>query len=116
MLAKVFEGLIHHQIYGYLEKNGLLKDVQSGFRQNRSTQDILLGTVDDWKTALDQGQDVAAVTCMIDLSKAFDTVNHNLLANKLAAYGICEGELRWFTDYLSNRRQRVIINGAGMKL
>ena len=110
----MFQGLIHHQIYGYLENNGLLKDVQSGFRQNRSTQDILLGTVDDWKTALDQGQDVAAV--MIDLSKAFDTVNHNLLANKLAAYGICEGELRWFTDYLSNRRQHIVINGAGMKL
>ena len=102
--------VIHHQVYRYLEKNGLLKDVQSSFRQNRSTQDILLGTVGDWKTALDQCQDVAAV--MIDLSKAFDTVNHNLLANKLAAYGIREGELRWFTDYLSNRRQRVVINGA----
>ena len=68
-----------------------------------------MGTVDDWKSALDQGQDVAAV--MIDLSKAFDTVNHDLLADKLAAYGIREGELRWFKDYLSNRRQHVI-NGA----
>ena len=84
-------------------QNGLLKDVQSGFRQNRSTQDIFLGTVDDWKTALDQGQDVAAV--MIDLSKAFDTVNHTLLIEKLQAYGIREGELLWFKNYLSNRRQ-----------
>ena len=91
VLAKVFEGLIHHQVYKYLEQNGLLKDVQSGFRKNRSTQDILLGTVDDWKTALDRGQDVAAVT--IDLSKAFDTVNHALLIEKLQAYGIQEGEL-----------------------
>ena len=59
---------------------------------------------------MDQGQDAAAV--MIDLNKAFDTVNHDLLADKLAAYGICEGELWWFKDYLSNRRQRVVINGA----
>ena len=84
VLAKVFEGLIHHQVYEYLEQNGLLKDVQSGFRQNRSTQDILMGTV-----ALDQGKDLAVV--MIDLSKAFDTVNHALLIEKLQAYGIRGG-------------------------
>ena len=68
--------------------------------------------MDDWKTALDRGQDVAAV--MIDLSKAFDTVNHALLVEKLQAYGIREGEL------LFNRRQRVVMDGAvyriGMKL
>ena len=67
--------------------------------------------MDDWKTALDRGQDVAAV--MIDLSKAFDTVNHALLVEKLQAYGIREGEL------LFNRR-RVVMDGAvyriGMKL
>ena len=105
VLAKVFEGLIHHQVYEYLEQNGLLKDVQSGFRQNRSTQDILMGTV-----ALDRGQDVAVV--MIDLSKAFDTVNHALLIEKLQAYGIRGGELLWFRNYLSNKRQRVIMDGA----
>ena len=109
VLAKVFEGLIHHQVYEYLEQNGLLKDVQSGFRKNRSTQDILLGTVDDWKTALDRGQDVAAV--MIDLSKAFNTVNHALLIEKLQAYGIREGELLWFKNYLCNRK-RVVMDGA----
>ena len=65
--------------------------------------------MDDWKTALDQGQDVAAV--MIDLSKAFDTVNHALLIDKLQAYGIQEGELLWFKDYLNNRR-RVVMDGA----
>ena len=58
-----------------------------------------MGTVDDWKTALDQVQDVVAV--IIDLSKAFDTVNHA----KLQDYGIWEGELLWFKDYLSNRKQ-----------
>ena len=69
-----------------------------------------MGTVDDWKTALDRGQDVAVV--MIDLSKAFDTVNHALLIEKLQAYGIWEGELLWFKNYLSNRRQRVVMDGA----
>lgn len=71
---------------------------------------ILLGTVDDWKIALERGQDVAAV--MIDQSKAFNTVNHTLLIEKLQVYGIQEGELLWFKDYLSNRRQRVIMDGA----
>ena len=69
-----------------------------------------MGTVDDRKTALDQRQDVAVV--MIDLSKAFDTVNHALLIEKLQAYGIRGGELLWFRNYLSNRRQRVIMDGA----
>ena len=105
---KVFEGLVHR----YLEQNGLLKDVQSGFRQNCSTQDILLGTVDDWKTALDKAQDVATVMIEMDLSKAFNTVNHTLLVAKLQAYGIWEGELLWFKDYLSNKKQRVVMDGT----
>lgn len=107
VLAKVFEGLIH------LEQNGLLKDVQSGIRKKCSTQDILLGTVDDWKTALDQGQDVAAV--MIDLSKAFDTVK---FAYRKAT-GIWEGELLWFKNYLCNRDEEsswMELYWIGMKL
>ena len=48
---------------------------------------------------------------MIDLSKAFDTINHNLLIEKLDAYGIHKVELSWFSDYLSERRQRMILDG-----
>ena len=93
VLAKVFEGLVLHQVYEYLEQNGLFNDVQSSFRQNCSNQDILLWTVADWKTVLDLGLDLTAV--MIDMSKAFDTENHALLIDKLQAYRIWEGELLW---------------------
>ena len=106
VIAKVFESIVHQQLYAYLEENNFLKE-QAGFRPNRSTQDILLKTIDVWKIALDDGQIVAAV--LIDLSKAFDSIIHNLLLQKLHIYGIHGVELTWFTDYLSGRRQRVVL-------
>ena len=95
ILAKVLESIVHDQVYDYLGSNNILKEKQAGFRPNRSTQDIFLRTIDDWKTALDPGHVV--VTVMIDLSKAFDTINHNLLIEKLDAYGIHGIELFWFS-------------------
>ena len=110
VLAKVFEGIVHCQLYYYLEVNDILKEEQNGFRPKRSTQDVLLKTVDDWKKALDQGEIVATV--LIDLSKAFDTINHKLLLEKLHAYGIRGTEWAWFSDYLSGRKQRVVLDGV----
>ena len=86
VIAKVFESMVHGQLYEYLSRNKILSEEQTGFRPNRSTQDALLRAIDDWKSALDRGQIVAAV--MIDLSKAFDSINHNLLLKKLHAYGV----------------------------
>ncbi len=74
------------------------------------TQDVLLKTVDDWRASLDLGKLVGSV--MIDLSKAFDSINHQALLQKLNKYGVHGGELQWFTDYLNHRRQRVLISGA----
>ena len=91
-------------------EHGILKEEQAGFRTNRSTQDVILRATDDWKRALDCGQIVATV--MIDLSKAFDTINHNLLLKKLYAYGIHGSELSWFTDYLAERKMRVVVDGV----
>ena len=65
VIAKVFESLIHDQLYDYLVLKSFLNEAQSGFQPNHSTQDVLLKTVDDWKIALDEGKIVGAV--MIDL-------------------------------------------------
>ena len=110
VLAKIFKSLVHRQLYDYLETNSLLNDAQFGFRPNRSIQYVLLRTVDDWKIALDQGEIVGTV--MIDLSKAFDIIDHPLLLKKLDAYGVRGSELKWFTDYLSGRKQRVVMDGV----
>ena len=110
VIAKVFESMVHGQLYEYLGRNKILSEEQTGFRPNRSTQDALLRAIDDWKSALDSGQIVAAV--MIDLSKAFDSINHNLLLKKLHAYGVQGVELAWFSNYLTERKQRVVMNGV----
>ena len=110
VIAKVFESIINHQLYGYLKENRILREEQAVFQPNRSTQDVLLRATDDWRKALDLGQLVATV--MIDLSKAFDTINHDLLLKKLNAYGIRGTELLWFTDYLARRKQRVVVDGV----
>ena len=85
-IAKVFESIVHQQLYGYLEENGILMEEQAGFQPNRSTQDVLLRATDDWRKALDFGQLVATV--MIDLSKAFDTINHDLVFVELNCCGL----------------------------
>ena len=110
VLAKVFESLIHQQLYDYLEAHELINEVQAGFRPNHSTQDVLLKTVDDWRTSLDKGDIVG--TIMIDLSKAFDSIDHIMLLKKINAYGVCGRELAWFTNYLQGRKYRVVMEGV----
>lgn len=71
---------------------------------------MLLKTIDEWRVSLDHGECVGTVK--IDLSKAFDSIDHNLLLNKLSSYGILDDEYRWFSNYLSDRMQRVSVNGG----
>ena len=69
----------------------------------------MIKTIDDWKKALDKDEIVGTV--LIDLSKAFNSIDHNLLLKKLDAYGVEGREQCWFTDYLGGRKQRVSLNG-----
>ena len=111
VLAKVFESLIHQPLYDYIEAHQLMNEVQACFRPNHSTQDVLLKTVDEWRTSLDKGDIVG--TIMIDLSKAFDSIDHNImLLKKLNAYRVCGRELAWFTNYLQGRTYRVVMEGV----
>ncbi len=94
-VVKVFEAMVHHQLFTYLEANSLLHPAQSGFRPLHSTQHALLKAMDDF--ALDNDEIVGAV--MIDLSKAFDSIDHNLLIAKLDVYGVRDKErVNYLTD------------------
>ena len=93
-----------------MDSNKLLDLSQSGFRPHHCTQDIFVKSVNDWKIALDAGKVVGTV--LINLSKALDTIDHNLLRRKLYAYGVRDVELAWFTNYLKERKQRVVMDGV----
>ena len=109
VIAKVYESLIHKQLYSYLVNKSLLHPCQSGFRPDHGTQDVLLKTVDDWRKALDLGKCIGTV--FVDLSKAFDSIDHSVLLSKLKSFGIKGMEFDWFCDYLSRHKQRVVVDG-----
>ena len=105
-VSKVFERIMHHQINDYM-KDKLSKEL-TGFRKNHGTQHCLSCMLEIWKKVLDRGGYIC--TIFMDLSKAFDTVNHNLLIVKLRAYRLEKDALKYMKNYLTNRKQRVRSN------
>ena len=93
----------------YLDKHKLLANNQYGFRKNHSTFLALLYLYDKITSAVDERKDTAGL--FLDLSKAFDTVNHSILLGKLEHYGIHGLALKWVKSYLCNRLQYVEFNG-----
>ena len=108
IVCKVFEGFIRNAIYNHLISNKLLSDHQFGFCSGRSCVTNLLVTLNNWIHKLDNNIPLDAF--YLDFSKAFDTVPHKRLINKLSAYGIQGNLLRWIEDFLSDRSQYVKIN------
>ena len=105
IIAKVLEKLVASQLNGYCEENQLLSPYQGAYRSGRSTEQILLFAVDTIVNALDHRRIVCAA--FLDLRKAFDSLDHVMLLERLSAMGVHGVELSWFTDYLSQRVQRV---------
>ena len=99
--SKVFEKLIYNQLYNVLEKHSILYKYQFGFRKGYSTEQAILEITDSLKKAMDK----KLVSCglFLDFSKAFDTINHDILLSKLYRYGIRGNPLRWFENYLYNQ-------------
>ena len=111
---KIIEKIVHKRLYNFLEQNNILYKNQFGFRKNNSTTFALLQITEKIKETIDNRKYGCGI--FIDLRKAFDTVNHNILLKKLEHYGIRDIAYKWFESYLSNRRQYVFLNGESSEI
>ena len=107
-VSKVFERIMYNQINDYMSTK--LSKFLTGFRKNHNTQHCLMNMLEKWREMLDKGKYVCAI--FMDLSKAFDTLNHDLLIAKLGAYGFEKNALIYIKSYLTNRKQRVRVNNS----
>jgi hypothetical protein len=107
--CKLLEHIICKHMLHHTDTHGILSDLQHGFRKGRSCETQLLLTVHDLMDSFDKKKQVDIG--VLDFSKAFDTVPHNLLLNKLDHYGIRGNILIWIGEFLSNRQQCVIVEG-----
>ena len=102
VIAKIVERLVQRQLYYYLSTNFLLSPTQHGFRPRHSTETALVSITDRIIAATDRGE--ISILCLIDLSKCFDTIDHDILLSKLCQYGV---DTSWFASYLSEHSQAV---------
>lgn len=107
-MSKIFEKIVDTQFEDFISKHNILPSTQSGFRKNHSTNTALLNVTDDIFRATDQGQNTCLV--LLDYSKAFDTLDHNLLFSKLEYFGLGQSAVNLFKSYFKDRRQRVFFN------
>jgi Reverse transcriptase (RNA-dependent DNA polymerase) len=108
IVAKVVEKCLKVQLYKYFVDNNLLAKSQFGFREGHSTEDAVMTLYDQLCNHLNYGRYACGI--FIDLSKAFDTVNHGILLQKLKRYGLTIDSCKLLKSYLNNRRQRVVLN------
>ena len=109
VMSKIFEKVVYGQIYDYLISNLLLYKSQHGFQKLHSTETATLEFLDRIYNNLDAGE--TPISVFLDLSKAFDTLDHSILLKKLDYYGIRGIPLKWFQSYLSGRTQFVDYDG-----
>ena len=103
--SKILERIIYNRLPNYMNKNEILNGKQFGFRAGHSTEHAILELIDQVSDAFDNNN--FALRVFIDLSKAFDTVDHNILLEKLSMYGVKGNCPTWFHSYLSNRKQYI---------
>lgn len=114
ILSKMFESLINNQLKDFLNSNNILCNFQSGFRKGHSTTTATLKVINDISTALDNKQHCAAL--FVDLSKAFDSVNHILLKKRLINIGLSKNAVGLIFNYLSDRSQCTKSDGMCSKI
>ena len=109
-MSKIFEYVIFYQLFDYMCTNNLLTIEQFGFRTGHSTELAAIQLIDHLTKQMDMGK--VPTNIYIDLSKAFDTLDHSILLDKLTYYGVCGLENLLLRDYLSGRHQYVDYNGS----
>ncbi len=107
--TKLMEHILVKHILTHLEKHQVLTTLQHGFRSGFSCETQLLNTVDDLADAFNRN--VQTDIGILDFSKAFDVVPHKKLLKKLSHYGIQGDILQWISEFLTNRKQRVVVDG-----
>uniref|UniRef100_A0A8C6M2L5 Reverse transcriptase domain-containing protein n=1 Tax=Nothobranchius furzeri TaxID=105023 RepID=A0A8C6M2L5_NOTFU len=112
--SKILETIFHKRLYDFIEHHDILSEQQYGFRRDRTTSLAIVDLVEKISDAIDNKQ--YAVGVFLDLTKAFDTVNHDLLIKKLCRYGIRGVAYDWIKSYLDNRFQYVHINNTDSQL
>jgi hypothetical protein len=113
-ISKIFEKSMFNRIYNFVEKFNIVYPNQYGFMKHRSTSDAILHFTDNIYETLNKGFHEIAI--FLDFSKAFDTVNHEILLKKLYKYGIRGNSNNWFKSYLLNRKQYVTVNNIKSSL
>ena len=108
LIGKLLERVVHKRLLKYLEENNLLDSKQGGFRPGHSTVDTIIKFTNDLYEGINENR--GTVACFVDLKKAFDIVNHNILINKLALLGLSNSMILWVQSYIKNRTQRTLAN------
>ena len=113
-ISKVFEKIIFNQLYSFLQKQNIIYKSQYGFRREHSTEFAALELIDRVNTEMDNNE--IPFNIYLDLSKAFDTLDHTILLDKLHYYGVRNTPLDLFKNYLTNRKQYVEIDSVKSKM
>ena len=108
IISKVFEKVLSEQLSEYFDN--IFHNFLCAFRKGHGCQTTLLRLLEDWKSALDKNYFVAAI--LMDLSKAFDCLPHDILLCKLTAYGLSTKSVTLLGNYLSNRKQQIRLEGV----
>ena len=107
VISKVYEKVFYRRLYDYFSTNNILSSSQIGFRSGASTEHAILKFTDDILKSFDDNK--VGIATFMDLSKAFDCVDHKILLTKIKRYGVHSTPVRWICSYFSNREHFCIL-------